>query len=153
LQHRFLALSIILIALDQLSKHLIATNFNLGESINIISGLLNWTYAHNTGIAFSMLADFEYSRYLLPTISIIASIVLVYFIYQTTNTLKLLAFSLILAGAFGNFIDRAFFGYVIDFIHFYYNDWHFAIFNVADSCITLGVIALLVSKDEKSTNK
>jgi signal peptidase II len=60
---------------------------------------------------------------------------------------------LILAGAFGNFIDRAFLGYVIDFIHFYYNDWHFAIFNVADSCITLGVIALLVSKDEKSTNK
>jgi signal peptidase II len=153
LQRKFLILSFILIIVDQISKHLVAFNFELGESINIISGLLNWTYTKNTGIAFSFLADFAYSRYLLPTISIIASVVLVYFILKTHNTLKLLAFSLILAGAFGNFIDRAFLGYVIDFIHFYYNDWHFAIFNVADSCITLGVIALLVSKDEKSTNK
>ena len=91
-------------------------------------------------------------RYILPTISIVASIFLSVWMIKTpsSNILKLSALTLILAGAFGNFIDRALFGYVVDFIHITTSFWEyqFAIFNIADSFISIGVVLLLLSKDD-----
>ncbi len=119
----------------------------LGESIEVVSGFFNLSYVHNTGVAFSFLAEYEFSRYILPLISIVASVLIILWMLKPHTTLRMLALSLILAGAFGNFIDRLLFGYVIDFIHLYYESYHFAVFNIADSAITIGVILFLFSKE------
>ena len=144
-------ITIIFIIIDQLSKNLINNNLALGEVI-IIFDMLNITHLQNAGAAFSIGADYEISRYLLPLISFIASIFISFWIVKTSskNTLKISALALILAGAVGNLIDRALFGYVIDFIDININFWgyHFAIFNLADTFITIGAILLILSKDD-----
>ena len=151
-QHKkYFIITIIFIILDQLSKLYFSINFSLGESIPIFNWL-NFTYLHNYGAAFSIGSEYPISRYILPIISIVASIFIVILMLKSkaANILKLSALSLILAGAFGNFIDRAFFGYVIDFVDINIDlwDYRFAIFNLADSFISVGVVLLLFSKDD-----
>lgn len=147
----YFIIAIILIVVDQISKTHFALNYTLGESYQVFNWL-SFTYLHNTGAAFSLGAEYEMSRYILPTISIVASVFLSVWMIKTpsSNILKLSALTLILAGAFGNFIDRALFGYVVDFIHITTSFWgyQFAIFNIADSFISVGVVLLLLSKDD-----
>lgn len=151
-----LALVCLLIGFDQLSKYIVNHNELLlsGEKIVFIKYLLSFRLSYNTGAAWSIL---EGHKFLLVSISLIAGIVVTIFLIKECNFCKnpLLTVSLILidAGAVGNLIDRAFYKKgVIDFLMFEFID--FPIFNIADTCLTIGAVILVVyvlffCKDEK----
>jgi signal peptidase II len=131
---------------DQLTKMMVLGSLELYESIEITS-FFSLTHVHNYGAAFSFLADEDgWQQYFLVSISVIASIAIILWMRKTSTKqpYKLIALSLILSGAIGNLIDRAVFGFVIDFINLHYQDFYWPVFNVADTAITLGVILLLL---------
>ena len=137
--------SLLLLLLDQISKQVVASNFVLGESV-AVTWFFSWTYVQNSGAAFSFLANSgDLSRHILLSISIIASLGLVVWIYKTSIHFRqrLLGLSILLSGALGNLVDRALFGHVIDFIDLHYEGFYWPIFNLADSFIFVGVALLL----------
>ena len=118
-----------------------------GESIPVFKGL-SWTLVYNPGSAFSFLADQGgWQRWFFVAITVVISLILFFWIKRTSSSEKLLRFGLaaVLVGAIGNLIDRVVLGHVVDFIHVYFNDWHFPIFNVADIFVTTGVAFILLS--------
>ena len=133
----FIIVSII-ITLDQISKYIITLNYDYFLNKNIFIFSIN--YARNYGAAFNI---FEGNRVFLSTISIISSLILIYFIFfkGRLNLLDRYGLSLILAGSLGNGIDRIIKGYVIDFINLKLFD--FPIFNIADISINIGCIILI----------
>ncbi len=144
------------ILLDQFTKGIIQSRFALGESINIIDGFFNITYVRNSGAAWGIGAS---SSGLIRVIFILALPVfacffLVYLIWTSRreNILVCTAYSLILAGAIGNLIDRFSLSYVVDFFDFYFGTSHFPAFNVADSSITVAA-CFLVLMSFKSSKK
>jgi len=142
---KWLWLSGLMLILDQLSKIWIDTNLELYQSIPLISGF-SITYAHNYGAAFSFLSDAGgWQRWFFAVLAIAVSIGIVTWITRLKTDEKLLAvsLSLILGGAVGNIIDRVIYGYVIDFLDVYYQSYHWPVFNIADSAITLGVSLML----------
>ena len=146
IQYKYYFLSLILVIADQLTKMMVLGSLKLYESIEITS-FLSLTHVHNYGAAFSFLADEDgWQQYFLVSISVIASIAIILWMRKTSTKqpYKLIALSLILSGAIGNLIDRAVFGFVIDFINLHYQDFYWPVFNVADTAITLGVILLLL---------
>ncbi len=145
-QYKYYFLSLILVIADQLTKMMVLGSLKLYESIEITS-FFSITHVHNYGAAFSFLADEDgWQQYFLVSISAIASIAIILWMSKTSTKqpYKLIALSLILSGAIGNLIDRAVFGFVIDFINLHYQDFYWPVFNVADTAITLGVILLLL---------
>ncbi|MDC0390618.1 signal peptidase II [Candidatus Thioglobus sp.] len=145
-QYKYYFLSLILVIADQLTKMMVLGSLKLYESIEITS-FFSLTHVHNYGAAFSFLADEDgWQQYFLVSISAIASIAIILWMSKTSTKqpYKLIALSLILSGAIGNLIDRAVFGFVIDFINLHYQDFYWPVFNVADTAITLGVILLLL---------
>ena len=142
---RWYVVAIVLLIADQLAKYTITQNFLYGEYINIFPGL-DFTLVHNTGAAFSFLSDAGgWQRWLFLIISLVASIVLIVWLYRLKASQFFLSTSLalILGGALGNLYDRIFLGYVIDFIDFYYGIYHWPVFNIADASITLGAVFLI----------
>ena len=130
---------------DQLTKIWVIQNFTLGESIQLLP-VFNFTYARNYGAAFSFLGDAGgWQRWSFTAIAIVVTCVLSVWLSRLQRTqLKLsLALVLIIAGAIGNLIDRSFYGYVVDFLHVYYQEWHYPIFNIADCAITIGAGLLI----------
>ncbi len=130
-----------LVGLDQISKVLISSFFSLGESVNLLP-FLNFTLIHNPGIAFSFFDEGgAISRWVLVIIVLLILIFLISFLFRNTpdHKLELISLLLIICGGIGNFIDRLFLGYVVDFIHVFYHDYSFYIFNLADSYITVGI--------------
>ena len=102
---------------------------------------------HNTGAAFSFLSDAGgWQRWFFAVLAAIVSIVIALWMARLKKHEMMLgiALALILGGAIGNLIDRIAYGYVIDFLDVYYQSWHWPVFNVADSAITLGVILLIL---------
>ena len=141
---RWLALSAIVIGLDQLTKSWITSGFQLGDSITITS-FFNLVLAYNTGAAFSFLAGAGGGqRVFFIAIAVVASIVIVYLMRKPQNaTLLNAALALILGGAIGNVIDRVRLGHVVDFIQVHAAGFYFPAFNVADSAITVGAALLI----------
>jgi signal peptidase II len=143
---RWLWLTAPLLIVDQLSKWLVTLRLVEFQRINILP-IFDLVRFHNTGAAFSFLADAGgWQHWLFTGIAVLVSMGILY--YQWTlpaRGCRILAagLALILAGAVGNLIDRLMFGYVVDFIFFYYEDWSWPAFNVADSAITIGVILVL----------
>jgi signal peptidase II len=124
-----------------------------GQSIELLP-VLNLTLGRNTGAAFSFLGGGDgWQRWLLVAIAVLISAYLVYWLSQIASSERRLALglSLVLAGAIGNLIDRLRLGYVVDFIHMYYQDYHWPIFNIADIGITMGagivLVVMLVTRD------
>ena len=114
---------------------------------NPVLPFLNWTLLHNYGAAFSFLSDAGgWQRYFFTGLAGVVSIIFLFWLMRMPKKMMVLpaAIALILGGAVGNLIDRVSLGYVVDFIHFYYNNSHFPAFNIADSAITLGTILLLI---------
>lgn len=143
---RWLWLTLLCLVIDQVSKHWVAGTFSYGETLSVLP-FFNLTYVHNPGAAFSFLADQGgWQRWFFTAIASIASIVFFIWMAKTPKEQKLsaIAFSLILSGAVGNLIDRALFGYVIDFLDFYWGRSHFAAFNVADSAIFIGAALMIL---------
>jgi len=143
---RWLWLTLLFLILDQITKHWVAGSFDYRETLSVLP-FFNLTYVHNTGAAFSFLADQGgWQRWFFTAIASIASIVFIVWMAKTPKSQKLLsiAFSLMLSGALGNLIDRALFGYVIDFLDFHWAGYHFAAFNVADSMIFIGAALMIL---------
>lgn len=118
----------------------------LYQSIPIMP-YFNLTYLHNNGAAFSFLDSAGgWQRWLFTGLAIVMSSIITIWIIklQKHETWMALALSLVLGGALGNLIDRIAYGYVIDFLDFYYQSWHWPAFNVADSAICVGVALMLL---------
>ena len=126
------------VGLDQLSKYLVVANMGLHESVDIIPGVLRFTYIQNDGAAFGSMDEHRWVFMVLSTVAIIG--ILVYLFWKKPQD-KLLLSSLILitGGGVGNMIDRVALGYVIDFIDFcaFPKIWMW-VFNIADSCVCIG---------------
>lgn len=140
----WLGLALIILLADQFTKTLVVGYYQLGDSTRLTS-FFNLVRAHNTGAAFSFLAGAGgWQRWFFTTIGIVAAIVITWLLRAHSGQ-KLFAFALacILGGAIGNVIDRVMYGYVVDFLDFYYDSWHFPAFNVADSAISLGAACLI----------
>ena len=153
----WLALSIVLLITDQVTKWVVATNMELYQSIDILP-VFNFTYVHNYGAAFSFLSEAGgWQSYFFSTIAIVISALLIFWLKKLPATNKLLcsAYALVLAGAIGNLIDRLAHGYVIDFLHVYYQQWNFPVFNIADVAISIGAALLILDAffEQKETEK
>ncbi|MCD5424356.1 signal peptidase II [Limosilactobacillus fermentum] len=136
----YLLFIVALVGLDQFVKYWVSANIALGTSHGFIPGLMNLTNLHNDGAAWSILEGQQSFFYL---ITLAAVVVLAYLMRQwRTNRWKMIALSLIMAGALGNFIDRVHQHYVVDMFELL--PINFPVFNVADSCLTVGVIALII---------
>lgn len=135
----YAALTLVLIALDQLVKLLVRANIPLSGTTPFIPHLFDLTYVQNTGAAFSFFSD---HTWLLTVISAVVAVALVVALVKKviTHPFGVLSLSVVLAGAVGNLIDRAFFGFVTDMFQFL--PFQFAVFNVADICVVLGGVAL-----------
>lgn len=140
------ALALLTVILDQWTKSIASHHLTYATPVSVIPDLLNWTLLHNHGAAFSMLAEAGgWQRYLFSGLAILISLMFALWIWRLPKGQAVLAaaLALIMGGAIGNLIDRLHLGYVVDFIHFYWNNSHFPAFNLADSAITLGVILLI----------
>lgn len=137
-----------IVVVDQLTKFLVKAALPLYEKKSIIPNLLDFTHVQNTGAAFGLLnaADFPYKSALMIGIATLALVAISLYARQLGNDEKLSRYglALILGGAFGNLLDRAISGYVIDFVDVYWGDAHFWAFNVADAAITIGAILVLL---------
>lgn len=140
-----LALSAILIALDQWTKAIIRNSFELYQ-VKPFLPHWNWVLVYNEGAAFSFLADQSgWQKIVFGAIALIVSIGIIYFILKKTySTISGFAFSLIMAGALGNLIDRSMHGKVTDFVDWFVGNHHWPAFNVADSCVCVGVALLII---------
>jgi signal peptidase II len=120
---------------------------DLYQSRTVIPGFFNLVHARNTGIAFSLFADSGtfVREWLLPSVTAAAIVfVLVLFWRYEGGALGRVSLTLILAGAAGNLYDRLVYGYVTDFLDVYVSGHHWPAFNLADSCITIGALLLLL---------
>ena len=138
-----LTISLVIVVIDQISKYLIRSTMELHETIPVIKNFFHLTYVSNDGMVFGI--NFPWSMYFLAAASFLLTIFLVgYLWYERKGHLILrISLSLIIAGAIGNFIDRAMFKAVVDMFDFIFWGWHFYIFNVADSAVTVGMILYL----------
>jgi len=143
----WLWLSLVLILLDQASKLYFIAVLDYGRSVPVIEGFWNWTLVHNHGAAFSFLAGASgWQRWFFSALAVGISLLLVYWLRQMPRShwREALPFALIIGGAIGNLIDRLRFGYVVDFIHWYWRDFHWPVFNIADASIVAGAVSLVV---------
>ena len=143
----WLAWAVLLMGADQITKTLILNHYQLGDS-TFITSFFNIVRAHNTGAAFSFLADAGgWQRWLFTGIGVAATIFIVWQLRAHPGQ-KLFSFALssILGGAVGNVVDRLMHGYVVDFLQFHYAGWYFPSFNLADSAITLGAACLILDE-------
>ena len=141
--------------LDQITKYLVVIYMDLYESVDIIPGVLRFTYIRNEGAAFGSFSDSRWVFMVLSAVAIIG-ILLYFFIKKPQNKLFCSALTLIVGGGVGNMIDRIRLGYVVDFIDFYAfpNVWKWN-FNVADSfvCVGAGLVILWMIIDIVKENK
>lgn len=146
----------LLISLDQISKLYVHTQFQLHESLPVISNFFSITYVRNFGAAFGFLAQtpevFRELFFLLIPPAACAIILYIMRSIKNNDTPQITALSSIFAGALGNYLDRLQFRYVIDFIDFHYGKFSWPAFNVADMAIVGGVLFLswLMFKEVKN---
>lgn len=139
--------AVFILIIDQLTKTLILGAYRLGDATPI-TGFFSIVRAHNTGAAFSFLAQAGgWQRWLFTGFGVLAALFIVWQLRAHPGQ-RLFAFALssILGGAIGNVVDRLLHGYVVDFLDFHWAGSHFPAFNVADSAITLGAICLVLDE-------
>ena len=139
-------LSLVIVAADQLTKLMVIDNLTYLQRIPILP-VLDLVHLHNTGAAFSFLADASgWQNWMFAGVAIVVSGVIFWWLVKLPEggrRVLSLGLALVLGGAIGNLIDRILYGYVIDFILFYYHEWSYPAFNIADSAITCGVALIL----------
>jgi len=142
---QWLYLSVVIVLLDQLSKHWVM--HYLGDNQLKLFPFLNFRAAFNKGAAFSFLGGAGgWQIVFFAVLAAAVSIMLIYWLIRTpkSDCWQAMALSAILGGAIGNLIDRVRFGFVVDFIDFHVKNWHFATFNIADIGITVGAAVLIL---------
>ena len=143
----WLGLSALLIGLDQWSKWLAIRHLEYLRPVPVIDGFWNWTLVHNYGAAFSFLSDAGgWQRWFFTALAVLIGGGLVVWLARTPRSdwRTALPFALVIAGAFGNLVDRLRFGYVVDFVDWYAGSYHWPAFNVADACIVVGAVLLVL---------
>jgi signal peptidase II len=133
--------------IDQTTKAWAVRRLRFGDDIPVIQGFLNFAYAQNPGVAFSMLDDHgDAGRWGLSIVALIAAVLVMYFFWRTprSDDRILGSLALLLAGIAGNVTDRMRLGYVIDFIDVQFGSWHYPTFNVADMAICAGAGLLII---------
>jgi signal peptidase II len=143
----YLWIAALVVTVDQVTKTMVDRLMELHESREVIAGLLHLTYVRNRGAAFGVLSDAElpYQAWLFAAVSVLALAAIGVYAWRlpAASRLPRLALALIIGGALGNLIDRVRLGYVIDYVDVYWGRHHWPAFNVADSCITIGVVLLV----------
>ncbi|MDT4895501.1 MAG: signal peptidase [Acidobacteriota bacterium] len=138
---------------DQASKAWAVKALRNGESVTLISGVLDLVYAENSGIAFGQLQEGgSFGRWFFVVLAIAAAIAVIVYFFRTARTDDRMmgACALLLAGIVGNLTDRARLGHVIDFILLHYKSYHWPVFNVADTSICAGAFLLIYDMFRKS---
>ena len=153
---RILFVSVLLVFADQISKILIRINMSLYESIPVITNFFNLTYITNDGMAFGI--NFPFGIYIFSTISLIFTVFLFWYLWtiKEEGIVIRTGVALIIAGAVGNLIDRIFLGSVVDFLDFMIGNYHWYVFNFADSYVTIGMGFILYDSfflEPKKENK
>lgn len=135
---------LLLVALDQATKHVVRASFALHESRPVIPGFFSLTYVQNRGAAWGILSGWGF---FLVALAVVMLVVLARYRAKIfgDGLLGRIAFILLAGGIIGNLIDRAVLGYVVDFLDFFVGQSHFPAFNVADSCICVGVGLYMVA--------
>lgn len=143
----WLLVAALIIVIDQATKVWFDSALGYGERWHVLP-FFDFTLLYNTGAAFSFLADGQgWQRWFFTGIALIATVVIVRLLRKHAHApLFCAALACILGGALGNAIDRLLYGHVVDFLLFYWQDWYFPAFNVADVAITCGAILLLIDE-------
>ena len=137
----------VLLAADQISKLVVQEKMFLYESVTVIPGLFNITYVLNPGAAFGIFQNQPeiFRRVFFICVTVLAVILIFVMLRKDLNhRLRSIAYTMVIAGAIGNLIDRIRVGMVVDFLDFYWKSFHWYTFNVADVCITVGIGLLLI---------
>ena len=137
-------LIVIIVALDQWSKWAIKTSFQLYESKPVIQDIFHFTYVTNDGMAFGL--SFPGGKHILLVMTILLTGFIVGFLWKEKDGHPLVKYglALILSGAIGNLIDRLLYGKVVDFLDVMVGNFHWYIFNVADSAVTVGMVLFII---------
>ena len=149
-------LIVIIVALDQWSKWAIKTSFQLYESKPVIQDVFHFTYVTNDGMAFGL--SFPGGKHILLVMTILLTGFIVGFLWKEKDGHPLAKYglALILSGAIGNLIDRLLYGKVVDFLDVMVGNFHWYIFNVADSAVTVGMVLFIIHSfliEESSEDK
>jgi signal peptidase II len=155
---RWLWISVLVVALDLLTKWIALNQFQLHQQLPVVDGLFSFTLAFNPGAAFSFLAGAGgWQRWFFTSIAVGVSAMLIIWMARLPRSRKLepIALALILGGALGNLYDRIMHGHVVDFILVHWQQsWFFPAFNIADSAITVGaallILDMFISKPAKA---
>ena len=141
---KVLFVSAILVLADQVSKTIVVKTMSLYESIPVIQNFFHFTYITNDGMAFGI--NFPFGYYIFTSVSILLTLFLFWYLWsvRTHSIVIRLGISFIIAGAIGNLIDRIFLGAVIDFLDFMIGNFHWYVFNLADSYVTVGMALVLI---------
>lgn len=146
----------IIVILDQITKWLIAQSLPVHDAVPVFESFFHLTHERNTGAAFSLLAQapasFRQPFFLLTTT--VAVVMLLIFLrkVEESDWLTIGAIGGILGGAIGNFIDRVLYGEVVDFLLVHWRGYYWPAFNIADSCITVGVVCMLIASFKSNQN-
>jgi signal peptidase II len=144
----YLLVSAVVVVLDQITKRLVAASIELHESHEIVAGLVSLTHVRNRGAAFGFLsnANLPYQSAIFSVLSVLALAAIAAYALRLPATQRWTqwALALIMGGAVGNLIDRLQHGNVIDFVDVYWRSHHWPAFNVADACISTGVVMLVL---------
>lgn len=152
----FLAILVVGVFLDQITKYLVVRELNIGDQIPVIQGFFNIVLTYNRGAAFGLFANlslnFAWVFFVLSSSLVMGVVAYLWWQTPADHDLATVGYSLIFSGAVGNLIDRVRLGEVVDFLDFHIKDFHWPAFNVADSfvCIGAGLLLWYIFKEEFS---
>lgn len=137
-------ISVLFLIADQFMKIFISSKIILNQNFILIKNLLSINLVHNTGAAFSILSG---NRIFLILIGILAIVGISFYIKKIDylSDTNMLTYSLLIGGILGNLVDRIIYGYVIDYISFNFFGYNFPVFNIADICIVISIVLIIVS--------
>lgn len=147
---KLIPVTLICLLIDQVIKVIISCNMKIADSINIITNFFRITYLQNTGAAWSILSG---NKLVLILITVVALFLIYYFLLKNKNlkNIEYILYGILIGGILGNLIDRIRFGYVIDYLDFNFGEYRYPVFNFADICIVISIIAMVILslKDDK----
>jgi signal peptidase II len=149
MKNKYYLIALLILAIDHITKWIARANLGYGQVVDIIRGYLRLSFVRNSGVAFGIFDSVQsvWKPYILAAMAIIALAVIIFYSTRMPQNriLMQLALAITMGGILGNFLDRLFRGYVIDFIEFHIHEsFYWPNFNVADSAITVGIALLLI---------